>query len=137
MKVSGQLGTTTGKRLMLPGFFFSTGPHPQFVAEEKRTSAVDLHYAEQVIDDAVYPSACRLHRGERPTAGAIALGGPRSNGGQNHPRRGKHRDQARFARAFVLLDPKEYPALRDYYQKLAATDQQQLVLVKAVGATGN
>ncbi len=24
-----------------------------------------------------------------------------------------------FARAFVLLDPKEYPALRDYYQKIA------------------
>jgi hypothetical protein len=36
-----------------------------------------------------------------------------------------------FARFFVLLDPKEYPALRDYYQKLAANDQQQLVLLKA------
>ena len=41
-----------------------------------------------------------------------------------------------FARAFVLLDPKEYPALRDYYQKIAANDQQQLVLT-AAGAPGN
>ena len=27
-----------------------------------------------------------------------------------------------------MLDPKEYPALRDYYQKLATNDQQQVVL---------
>jgi hypothetical protein len=41
-----------------------------------------------------------------------------------------------FARGFVLLEAKEYPALRDYYQKIAASDQQQLVLVKAPGAAG-
>jgi hypothetical protein len=40
-----------------------------------------------------------------------------------------------FARAFVLLDPEEYPALRDYYQKIATSDQQQVVLIQA--ATGN
>jgi len=39
-----------------------------------------------------------------------------------------------FARAFVLLDPKEYPALRDYYQKIAVSDQQQLVLAPSAGA---
>lgn len=33
-----------------------------------------------------------------------------------------------FARSFLLLEAKEYPALRDYYQKLAANDQQQVVL---------
>jgi hypothetical protein len=36
-----------------------------------------------------------------------------------------------FARGFIMLDPKDYPALRDYYQKIATNDQQQLVLVKA------
>ena len=41
-----------------------------------------------------------------------------------------------FARGFVLLDPKEYPALRDYYQRIAANDDQQLVLTSA-GAAGN
>ena len=35
-----------------------------------------------------------------------------------------------FARVFVLLDAKEYPALRDYYQKVATSDQQQLVLTQ-------
>lgn len=33
-----------------------------------------------------------------------------------------------FARASVLLDAKEYPALRECYQKIAVTNQQQVVL---------
>src|SRR5208282_2060380 len=52
--VSGQLGTSKGKRLLLPGFFFSAGAQPAFAAEEKRENPVDLHYAEQAIDDVVY-----------------------------------------------------------------------------------
>jgi hypothetical protein len=129
-KVSGQLGTATGKRMMVPGFFFSTGAHPQFVSEEKRAVAVDLHYAEQVIDDAVFhlPAGFTVESAPQPAqlpwpdhatlvtktngAGAVDI---------------KHI----FARTFVLLDPKDYPALRDYYQKIAATDQQQLVLAAA------
>jgi len=42
-----------------------------------------------------------------------------------------------FARAFVLLDPKEYPALRDYYQKVAASDQQPVVLTSESASSGN
>jgi hypothetical protein len=42
-----------------------------------------------------------------------------------------------FARAFVLLDPKKYPALRDYYQKMAASDQQPLVLAPENSAADN
>jgi positive regulator of sigma E activity len=42
-----------------------------------------------------------------------------------------------FARAFVVLDAKEYPALRDYSRKVAENDQQQVVLVRADAATGN
>ncbi len=42
-----------------------------------------------------------------------------------------------FARAFVILDPKDYPGLRDYYQKVAASDQQQLVLTGDNASAGN
>jgi hypothetical protein len=38
---------------------------------------------------------------------------------------------------FTLLDPKEYSDLHDFYQKVAAADQQQLVLVRAPQARGN
>ena len=38
---------------------------------------------------------------------------------------------------FTLLDPKEYPALHDFYLKVATADQQQLVLTRAPAAKGN
>ncbi len=42
-----------------------------------------------------------------------------------------------FIRAFALLVPKDYPTLRDFYQKVAAADQQQLVLKVAPATGGN
>ena len=39
-----------------------------------------------------------------------------------------------FVRAFTFLDPKEYPQLREYYQKIATADQQQLILTAAPAA---
>jgi hypothetical protein len=137
VKVNGQLGSATGKRLLLPGFFFSTGAHAQFVAEEKRTAAVDLHFAEQVIDDATYhlPAGYTVEGAPQPVQlpwpdhAALVV--------KTAPGPGTIDIKHIYARAFVLLDPKEYPALRDYYQKIAANDQQQLVLAAATGAAGN
>ena len=135
-KVSGQLGSATGKRIMLPAFFFSQGARPQFVSAEKRETAVDLHYAEQVIDDVVYhlPAGFTVESAPPPVQlpwpdhAALVVKTQASPGAIDI----KHI----YARAFTLLDPKEYPALRDYYQKLATTDQQQLVLA-AGAAAGN
>jgi hypothetical protein len=131
VKVHGQLGTTTGKRLLLPGFFFSTGAHAQFVAEEKRISAVDLHYAEQVIDDAVIHLPAGYTVESAPQPAQLPWEGHAQLVVKTTPGAGSIDIRHTFQRAFVLLDPKEYPALRDYYQKLATNDQQQLVLVKA------
>jgi hypothetical protein len=136
-KLTGQLGSSTGKRLMLPGFFFSTGAHPQFVAEEKREVPVDLHYAEQVMDDAVYhlPAGYAVEGSPQP----VQLPWPEHAAlvVKTTPGTGTIEIKHIFARAFVLLDPKEYPALREYYQKVAANDQQQLALMPAAGAKGN
>jgi hypothetical protein len=134
VKVNGPLGSATGKRMILPAFFFSTGPRPQFVAEEKRETAVDLHYAEQVIDDAVYhlPAGFTVESAPQPTQmpwpdhAALVI--------KSQPSPGAIDIKHIYARAFVLLDPKEYPALRDYYQKLATTDQQQVVLGPSTAA---
>ncbi len=136
-KVSGQLGSFTGKRLLLPGFFFSSGAHVQFAAEEKRESAVDLHYAEQVIDDAVYhlPAGFAVEGSPQP----VQLPWPEHAAlvVKTVPGAGTIDIKHIFARAFVLLDPKEYPALREYYQKVATNDQQQLVLAQTAGTAGN
>jgi hypothetical protein len=135
-KVTGQMGSSTGKRLLLPGFFFSTGAHPQFVAEEKREAAVDLHFAEQVIDDAVYHLPVGITVESAPTPAQLTWPEHATLVVKTAPGAGSIEIKHIFARGFVLLEAKEYPALRDYYQKIAASDQQQLVLVKAQGAAG-
>ena len=129
-KVSGQLGTTTGKRLLLPAFFFSTGAHPEFVAEEKRTAAIDLHYAEQVIDDTVYHLPAGFTIESAPQSAQLPWEGHAQLVVKTAQGPGAVEIKHIFARAFVLLDAKDYPALRDYYQKLATNDQQQIVLAK-------
>jgi len=129
VKVSGQLGSATGKRLMLPGFFFSTGAHTQFVGEEKRESAIDMHYAEQVIDDVVYHLPAGYAVESAPQAEQLPWPDHAALVVKTAPAAGTIDIKHIFARAFVLLDAKEYPALREYYQKIATSDQQQLVLV--------
>jgi hypothetical protein len=136
-KVTGQMGSSTGKRLLLPGFFFSTGAHQQFVSEEKREAAVDLHHADQVIDDAVYHLPAGFTVESAPQAVQLPWPEHATLVVKTTPGAGSIEIKHIFARGFVLLEAKEYPALRDYYQKIAANDQQQLVLVKAPGAAGN
>jgi hypothetical protein len=136
VKVSGALGTTTGKRLLVPGFFFSTGAHAQFASTDKRETAVDLHYAEQIIDDVVYhlPAGFTVESAPQPVQlpwadrAALVV--------KTAPAAGSIEIKHIFARGFVLLEPKDYPALREYYQKLATNDQQQLVLKAAGEAAG-
>jgi len=45
--------------------------------------------------------------------------------------------QRTLAYNFTLLDPKEYPNLHDFYQKVATADQQQLVLTRSPAPKGN
>jgi hypothetical protein len=42
-----------------------------------------------------------------------------------------------LTRAFTFAQPEEYSALRDFYQKVAAADQQQIVLTAATATAGN
>ncbi len=131
VKVSGSLATVTGKRLIMPGFFFSAGSRTQFLSDTNRTAPIDLHYAEQVIDDVILhlPAGYSVESAPPPTQlpwpdhAALVVKTTSAPGVIDI----KHI----FARAFILLDAKEYPALHDYYQKLATNDQQQLVVAPA------
>lgn len=135
-KVSGAVGTVTGKRILLPAFLFSTVSQRQFVSEDKRDAPVDMHYAEQVMDEVTYhlpagytlegaPQSAQLPWPDHAALVVKVTSTPNSIDVKHI-----------YARAFVLLDAKEYPALHDYYGKLAASDQQQVVLA-ASSASGN
>jgi Domain of Unknown Function with PDB structure (DUF3857)/Transglutaminase-like superfamily len=137
VKVTGTLGTATGKRLVLPGFLFETRESEAFISEEKRQQTVDMHFADQVNDQLTYdlPPGMTVE-GAPPEAKvswenhAIYIVKTRSEPGRFTVARA-------VARAFTLAKPEEYGDLRGFYQKVASADQEQLVLSAAETGKGN
>jgi hypothetical protein len=128
VKAQGVLGSATSKRLLLPGFFFEARGHRPFVDEEKRLETIDMHFSDRVTDQVVY----------HLPAGVTVEGAPQDNkipwASQavlsvrvvNEP--GKLTILRSLARGFTFLKPDQYQDLRGFYQKVAGSDQQQLVL---------
>jgi len=135
VKAQGSAGTATSKRVLVPGLFFAArGVHP-FVDQDKRLTPVDMQYAEEISDQVIYHLPTGLQAESVPQAGkipwehhALLLIKSKADPGQVTITR-------TFARAFTFATTDEYQALHDFYQKVAAADQQQVVLTRATTAT--
>jgi hypothetical protein len=137
ISVSGSIGAATGKHFFLPGLFFESRAKHPFVAQDKRISPIDLHYAKMEQDDVTYhlPPGYTVESAPQPSDVKwlnSAMLRIRSAAKDNSV------EVVRvFARGFFLLDPKAYNDLHDFYQKVATADQQQLVLTRVSAAKGN
>ncbi len=138
VNVKGTLGTATAKRLLLPGYFFETrGAHP-FVAEEKREEPVDMRYADEITDEITYHLPPDLTVEGSPQDGRIPWQGHAVLVARTQAGPGQVTVARQLARGFTFAKPEEYQSLRDFYQKVATADQQQLVLTRtATAAKGN
>jgi hypothetical protein len=137
VKVQGSLGSATSKRLLLPGFFFeSRGQHP-FVDQEKRLEPVDMHYGDHVIDQVVFHLPPSLTVEGAPQDTKISWEGHALLVTKAVSAPGQIAIARAFSRGFAILKPEEYTNLRGFYQKVAAADQQQLVLTASQVAKGN
>ena len=138
VKISGNIGTATGKRVFLPGVFFeSRATHP-FVAQETRLTAVDMKYPDVVQDDVTYhlPDAFAVE--SAPAETKVPWAGHALLQIKSSTNKNDINVTRSLIRGFALLEPKDYPALRDFYQKVTTADQQQLVLTAAgPAAKGN
>ena len=138
IKAEGTLGTATSKRLLLPGFFFETRAARPFVDQEKRQEPVDMHYGDQVTDQVTYhlPAALAVEGSPQtaqvtwPSHAVFATKTVNTTPGEITIAR-------QFSRAFTFVKPEEYQELRGFYQKIAAADQQQLVLIESPTGKGN
>ena len=134
VKVTGSLGTVTAKRVLLPGFFFSTRSRQPFVNEEKRQIPVDVRYGDRISDQVTYhlPPGMSVE-GAPPDANiswpahAVFVVRSKTDAGQITI-------ADSLAIAFTLAKPEEYQDLRGFYQKIAAADQQELVLTSSPAA---
>jgi hypothetical protein len=137
VKVSGSLGTTTGRRMFLPGVFFEARAKHPFVTQDKRVTPVDLHYARMEDDDVTYHFPDGYALDAKPQ--------DRENSWEGHANfkmvfaagTDSVNSLRTLAYNYALLDPKDYPGLHDFYQNVATADQQQLVLIRSQVAKGN
>jgi hypothetical protein len=135
VNVHGSLGAATSKRIMLPGFFFETHSDHPFVDQEKRLEPVDMHYGEVVNDQVTYHLPAGFSVEGVPQDAKISWQGHAVFINKTVPAAGQITISRMLARAFTLAKPEEYQDLRGFYQKVAAADQQQLVLTTAPPAT--
>jgi hypothetical protein len=137
IKAKGNLGSATSKRLMLPAFLFETrGRHP-FVAEEKRQQPVDMHYGDLVTDQVTYHLPAGFTVEGAPQDAKISWPQHAILSNKSIAAPGQITIVRSLARAFTIAKPDEYQELRGFYQKVAAADQQQLVLTRAPESKGN
>jgi hypothetical protein len=137
VRVSGTLGTVTGKRIFLPGLFFQSRGNPPFVAQDKRTVSVDVQYPRLEQDDIDYSLPPGFSVESQPQSGD----GNWPNHAQLKIRSAQGSNSVSIQRVlvynFTLLPAAQYANLHDFYQKVAAADQQQLVIARASAVKGN
>ncbi len=134
IKVQGTLGSATSKRLLLPGFFFETRNAHPFVAQDKRIEPVDMHYGDFVIDQVTYYLPAGLSVEGAPQDAKIPWPEHAVLTTKTVPAPGQIIVARSLARAFTFAKPEEYKDLRAFYQKVADSDQQQLVLAASPAA---
>jgi len=137
VKVSGNIGTATGKHVFLPGFFFESHAKHPFVAQDKRAVRIDVHYPRLTADDVTY----HLPPGFTVESAPQSAGAAWPNHAVLKSATTTSADGVEVTRTlaynFTLLRADEYGALHDFYQKVATADEQQLVLDRAPVAHGN
>ncbi|HEX4005190.1 MAG TPA: DUF3857 domain-containing protein [Acidobacteriaceae bacterium] len=130
LDVSGTLGTSTGKRVFLPASLFEANAKPRFAAE-KRESMVDLRYPYAAQDKVTLTLPPGLSVQSVPNNAEIPLARFADYQAQ-YQASGDTYQQSRVLRmGNAVYKTTEYMDLRDFFQKTAAQDQQQLVLVRA------
>jgi hypothetical protein len=138
VNISGQMGTATGKRFLLPGLFFQSRSRHPFVAQEKRETPIDVHYPNLEDSDVTYHLPVGYTVESAPETSDVKWQGHAALRIKSMTNDLGTLEVTRvFARNFTLLAPDAYNDLHDFYLKLAAADQQQIVLARTAAPKGN
>jgi hypothetical protein len=126
--VSGTLADHAGNHIVLPRLFFESKETDPFPSEASRTLPVDMHYPalekEQIRYD--FPAGFALEG--TPQDAQLKWEDNAVYGLTSKAEANSVTTLRVLARGFTLLDAADYGKLRDFYDKVATTDHQQLVL---------
>jgi hypothetical protein len=108
-----------------------------FVYQEKRIEPVDMRYAEQETDKVIYHLPTGLSVEGVPQDTKNSWEGHAIFAARTKTEAGQITIIRQLGRSFTLAKPEEYSDLRGFYQKIAASGQEQLVLTAAPTTKGN
>jgi hypothetical protein len=129
--LSGAVGSTTEKRLILPGLFFEVHGKLLFAEDGERQVPVDLHYATVEQDEVTYRLPSGMNLDTLPTDPGVDWAGGIKLVIEATPAAGSVTVKRTFVRSTAMLDSSLYSALRFVYQRISRADQQQIVLSRA------
>jgi hypothetical protein len=132
--VSGVPGTATSKRLLLPASFFAHSEDQGFIAQPERQLPLDMHYAAVYKDGVLFHLPAGFALETAPPATSVPWTGYAVYQMKSTSSGNDLTVTRTLARAFTLLQPDEYNPMRDFYQKVQAADQQQIVLTNGGAA---
>ena len=133
-EVKGPIGSSTGKRLLIPANLFETNSKPHF-PEAKRDLAVDMRYPSFVQDAVRFKLPASIAVESAPTPEKAQL----QNSAAFNTSSMKAGNAITLYRNVTIgktfFSPADYPELRIFYGKLEAKDQETLVLTRAQPAS--
>ncbi|MFP5228484.1 MAG: DUF3857 domain-containing transglutaminase family protein [Acidobacteriota bacterium] len=130
LKVSGNMGTVAGKRVVLPSSFFEARVKPIF-AETRRENPIDLHYPYVNQDLITLKLAPGLSLEGVPANTSVPMEKLAVYNVKYKSDSNTYTEDRLVALGVAIFKKEEYPELRDFFQKAGAQDQQQLVLKRA------
>jgi hypothetical protein len=131
--VTGTMGTKTGHRIFVPGTFFEAQAKAPY-ASTTRETPVYMHYPYVVEDQFKLDLPANMSVDSVPQDAQIPFM-PNADFTSKYRGAATAYAYARRVRvANILYDPKEYPDLRGFFQKVSTQDQQQVV-IKVASAT--
>jgi hypothetical protein len=126
--VTGTLSDHAGNHLVLPRLFFETKETDPFPSDPDRTLPIDMHYPAQERERITYQLPAGFALEGTPQDATLKFEENAAYELRSKTDAGSITTDRILARGFTLLAPSEYGKLRDFYDKVATTDRQQVVL---------
>lgn len=128
VQVSGTLSEHAGNHLVLPRLFFESKETDPFPSDPNRTLPIDMHYPAQEQERISYQLPAGFALEGTPQDATLKWEENAAYQLRSKTDGGSITTARILARGFTLLDPSEYGKLRDFYDKVATTDRQEVVL---------
>jgi hypothetical protein len=136
VQLSGSVASPAGNHFSVPRLFFDSTETDPFPPDASRTLPIDMHYAGEEEEQITYQLPAGFALEGTPQETKFDWSGNASYVVRTRVDADSITTSRVLVRGFTMLDPSEYSALRDFYQKAVTADQQQLVL-NAASAAGH